>query len=317
MRRPASVLLLIALLPLVAGCSRFDPAAQAELRATKALAHADTLISAGQYDAARDECLAAARQVGPGIVRDEALRKASTAVTEEVANSPLPAQVAAMQTLVNGSPDRFLPLAAHNWLSTTLAEDAATAVAVARTDLAADAKLLAVQDSTTTSGTAGKSKKTAAAKKKKTKSTTPKAKTSAKKPSSKASTKTSIAAKPAAKKPAATPTPVVNAPVAKPVLKPAAAPAPAPVPIGFKMPSREEFSSVAAALPGLGQPPAMQQLYAALAEVRQAIDATRAARALMKGKKRPTPAVVASLRTADTRLVRALAAAQHELAAAR
>jgi hypothetical protein len=76
-----------------------------------------------------------------------------------------------------------------------------------------------------------------------------------------------------------------------------------------------QLQQVAKSLPALGQPPAMQKLYLELAKL--AVETERADRARVAFLKAgPTRSSLRTLRDAETRLVRAISAAERLLAAA-
>jgi hypothetical protein len=350
MRR--AVLLIVVLAVVLTGCTK---AARDRFSAGRQIAAADKLAAAHDYDGAMAGYLKAAEQARDGEIHDEALHKASDALTAEIAGQSLLKQVSALRTFLGKTPDGFLPLAAHNWLCDTLRTDAEATVRQARQMSASNKVLLAggfpasVPPTVATavnlttkpraavrSAAATTTPKTAVQPKAAPK---PKAKAPAKpkataKPKPKGPTKTKSPAKPAAKKPAAKTAAKPKAPArpkpkptasfsatATPVVPPAeatvtsAAPstaAPSTATPGFAIPAAKDLRTVAKQLPGLGQPSGVQRLYAALAEVKAAMEACEQARAgIIAG----APGAQMSLQRADTRLQQALRAAERLLAA--
>lgn len=285
LRMPATILVLAIAL---AGCAKADAGS---IAARQEIAAGDKLLASKDYDAALDRFAKAANECTSGPVHDEALAKATAAVTSEVDGKPLAEQVAAMKAFLGRIPDPILPLRAHNWLSDRLHDEAQRAIADAKTFSAGNQRLLAATAGTTAKKTTAKT--TSAAKKT----------AAAKSASSKASTATaSFAATRSA-------TATVSVAASR---TPAAAPAP-PAP-AYVFPSSAELREIAKTLPDLGQPPAMAQLYANLAEVRSAMDAGAKVR---KGLPKAKPIARAQSRllaAAQARLVKSLQSVDRLLA---
>ncbi|HEY3318451.1 MAG TPA: hypothetical protein VGK50_08520 [Coriobacteriia bacterium] len=282
MRRFRVLPVVLVLSVALSGCAAKVEAGK--LAAAQEIAAGDKLAAAKDFDGALKRYVKAANECSASPLYDEALGKAANTLISKVEQQPLPLQVSACREFLGSLPEPVLPLRAHNWLSETLRADAEAAVSQAKAFSAENRRVLG----TVTPAAKPAVKKTAT---KKT-AVKPKAKAKSAKP-----------VKPVVK-PALPPTTTAVAATASIAATPVAAVvATSP---SFQLPSAPELHSVADALPALGQPPAMQQLYESLAEIAAAMEQSAQARA-GAGPGRPlTLPQRRTLTAADARLSRAL-----------
>jgi hypothetical protein len=258
MRRFLAVLLVVAFV--ITGCQSKD--AVAKLAAARTVSEGDRLVAAKSHDKAIDVYLTAAAKMPAGELRETALRKASSALIDKVAEKPLPEQVDAVKGFLGRIPGGLLPLTVHNWLSYRLTSSAETVLDDGRTVWLAGARALPVE---TASASAEKPRSSRSSRKRRSseESETPRLV-----PAS------NVATAPAVETPRTCPTPL-------------------------------QLRLVAKAAPGLGQPPAMRQLYLALATLSTERDRADKARVALL-RYGPSRSRLNALRDAEKSLVHAL-----------
>lgn len=270
MRRVLLLLLVAAVL--ASGCARSTRSAGAS---QASIAIGDGLTDRGRYAEATDAYIVAAYETTAGALHDEALRKAAVALGSDVATRPLPVQVAAMKRLLARTREFFLPLYAHNWMCERLSANARLAVSHARTAAAANAEAIAanahVEQDTPAEG----------------------------------GSRHTTAPVDAGRSPGATASVVATLTRTSSVAarRTLAMESTAAVP-GMRLCSAAEYRLVAHDVLALGQPPSVQKLYDALAELRSAMDAAFRAR---RSGQPLTREQLRMLREADARLQRAMA----------
>lgn len=283
MRRFLLPVVVVVLAFAVSGCgARADTGRMA---AVQEIAAGDKLLAAKDYDGAYDRYVKAANECTAYPLYDQASSKATTALTQKVAPQPLVQQLSAFQQFADALPYHVLPLPAHIWLTDSLRNDAEAVVAHAKGVSADNNRALG----TTAVPKTPPVKKPALPK------------PAAKKPAAKAGAKPSIVTS-ATKLPTTTPVAATAAAAEGTSVTASATVTPPP----FAMPSVADFATISQALPGLGQPASMQQLYASLAEIAAAAEASEHARSRVSPRRPLTLAQRRTLTAADARLTRAL-----------